>query len=98
MYWRDGLSRSEIAPRTGLSRSTVKKWLQAGQSVEPRYRRGAKPVERSALQEGLRQALGVCAAEGIAFCEWETAFVLRRKPDRKWDCGCWSGCFPGSLW
>jgi transposase len=51
MYWRDGLSRSEIAPRTGLSRSTVKKWLQAGQSVEPRYRRGAKPIERSALQE-----------------------------------------------
>jgi transposase-like protein len=30
MYFRDKLSRSEIARRTGLSRNTVKKWLRAG--------------------------------------------------------------------
>jgi DNA-binding transcriptional regulator LsrR (DeoR family) len=36
MYYRDRLSRSEIARRTGLSRTTVKKWLRAGESVEPR--------------------------------------------------------------
>jgi len=29
MYYRDGLSRSEISRRTGLSRNTVKKWLKA---------------------------------------------------------------------
>ena len=29
MHYRDGLSRSEIARRTGLSRNTVKKWLTA---------------------------------------------------------------------
>jgi transposase len=39
MHYRDGLSRSEIARRTGLSRNTVKKWLTAPEAVEPRYRR-----------------------------------------------------------
>jgi len=29
MHDLDGLSRSEIARRTGLSRTTVKKWLRA---------------------------------------------------------------------
>ncbi len=28
MHYRDGLSRSEIARRTGLSRNTVEKWLK----------------------------------------------------------------------
>ena len=57
MYYRDRLSRSEIARRTGLSRNTVKKWLRAGESVEPRYRRGSKPSKLSAFQEGLVKAL-----------------------------------------
>jgi transposase len=57
MYYRDRLSRSEIARRTGLSRNTVKKWLRAGESVEPRYRRGSKPGKLSAFQEGLVKAL-----------------------------------------
>jgi transposase len=57
MYYRDRLSRSEIARRTGLSRNTVKKWLRAGGSVEPRYRRGAKPGKLSAFQEALFKAL-----------------------------------------
>ena len=39
MHYRDGLSRSEIARRTGLTRNTVKKWLTAPEAVEPRYRR-----------------------------------------------------------
>ena len=29
MFYRDGLSRSEISRRTGLSRNTIKKWLRA---------------------------------------------------------------------
>jgi len=57
MYFRDRLSRSEIARRTGLSRNTVKKWLRAGESVEPRYRRGCKPGKLSAFQERLVKAL-----------------------------------------
>ena len=57
MYFRDGLSRSEIARRSGLSRNTVKKWLKAGQSVEPRYRRSERPGKLSAFQEGLQKAL-----------------------------------------
>jgi transposase len=57
MYYRDRLSRSEIARRTGLSRTTVKKWLRAGESVEPRYRRGSKPGKLSAFQEGLVKAV-----------------------------------------
>ena len=59
MYFRDKLSRSEIARRTGLSRNTVKKWLRAGESVEPRYRRGAKPGKLSAFAQvlvGAREA------------------------------------------
>jgi transposase len=57
MYYRDRLSRSQIARRTGLSRNTVKKWLRAGESVEPRYRRGSKPGKLSAFEERLVKAL-----------------------------------------
>jgi transposase len=57
MYYRDRRSRSEIARRTGLSRNTVKKWLRAGEGVEPRYRRGSKPGKLSAFEELLVKAL-----------------------------------------
>ena len=39
MKMRDGLTHSEIARRTGLSRNTVKKWLKAEGDVEPKYQR-----------------------------------------------------------
>ncbi len=39
MSLRDGLSRSEIAKRTGLSRNTVRKWLKESAAVVPKYRR-----------------------------------------------------------
>jgi transposase len=57
MYFRDKLSRSEIARRTGLSRNTVKRWLRAGESVEPGYRRGAKAGKLSAFEQALVRAL-----------------------------------------
>ena len=57
MYYRDRLSRSEIARRTGLSRNTVKKWLRAGESVEPHYRRARKPGKLSAFEGWLLKAL-----------------------------------------
>ena len=57
MHYRDGLSRSEIARRTGLSRTTVKKWLAASERVEPRYRRSAAPGKLTPFHDVLRQTL-----------------------------------------
>jgi transposase len=57
MRYRDGLSRAEIARRTGLSRTTVKKWLRAAEAVLPRYRRGEAPGKLSAFKEVLVGAL-----------------------------------------
>ena len=39
LYYRDGLSMSEIERRTGVTRKTIRKWLQAPEGVEPKYRR-----------------------------------------------------------
>ena len=39
MYYRDGLSLSEIERRTGLTRKTVRGWLKAAEGMEPKYRR-----------------------------------------------------------
>jgi transcriptional regulator with XRE-family HTH domain len=52
MRYRDGLSRAEIARRTGLSRTTVKKWLRVGEAVLPRYRRAAVLGKIGAVQRG----------------------------------------------
>ena len=57
MHYRDGLSRSEIARRTGLSRNTVKKWLTAPEAVEPRYRRVQAPGKLAPFHGALLQAL-----------------------------------------
>jgi len=57
MHYRDRFSRSEIARRTGLSRNTVKKWLQAPESSVPRYRRAGIAGKLSRFQEVLLQAL-----------------------------------------
>ena len=52
LYFRDKLTVSEIARRTSLSRNTIKKWLRAP-AVEPRYRRGQKPVKLTAHEPEL---------------------------------------------
>ena len=57
MFFRDGLSRSEIARRTGLSRNTVKKWLNAAKEAAPKYRRIPRGSKLSPYYEQLRQAL-----------------------------------------
>ena len=57
MFHRDKLSRSEIARRTGLSRNTVKKWLQAAEGATPKYRRHEAPGKLSAFHEALLRAL-----------------------------------------
>src|SRR4249920_2870887 len=44
LYFRDGLSLSEIERRTGLTRKTVRRWLKAAEGTEPKYRR-RRPAE-----------------------------------------------------
>lgn len=57
MYFRDHLSLSDIARRTGLSRNTVKKWVKSPVEIEPRYRREAVAGKLSAFEEALVQML-----------------------------------------
>ena len=57
MKLREQLSNSEIARRTGLSRSTVKKWLQAPGDQAPKYQRGNSPTKLGAFEATLVQAL-----------------------------------------
>jgi len=61
MKLRDQLSISEISKRTGLSRNTVKKWLNAAGDEVPRYQREAVPGKLSAFVATLEQALKVDA-------------------------------------
>ena|GEM_PF-6514534 len=39
LYYRDGLSLSEIERRIGLTRKTIRRWLNAKEGTEPKYRR-----------------------------------------------------------
>jgi transposase len=57
MYYRDGMSRSEIARRTGLSRTTVQKWVKAPAGTEPKYQRGRKPGKLTPFKDELVRAL-----------------------------------------
>ena len=57
MFYRDGLSRSEIARRTGLSRNTIKKWLRASWGAEPKYRRRGRPGKLGEFKADLVSAL-----------------------------------------
>jgi len=74
MYYRDKLSRSEIARRTGLSRNTVKRWLRAGEAVVPRYRRGQQAGKLDAFKAVLERALEADA--GRAKRDRRTALAL----------------------
>ena len=58
MKLRDGMSNSEIAKRTGLSRNTVKKWLKAAGEEVPKYRRSSgKATKLSAYEDTVITAL-----------------------------------------
>ena len=39
LFYRDGISLSEISRKTGYCRNTIKRWLKAAEGVEPDYRR-----------------------------------------------------------
>ena len=62
MYYRDGLSLSEIERRTGLTRKTVRRWLNAKEGTEPKYRRRpAKDTKIAPFATQLTKALEVDA-------------------------------------
>jgi len=57
MRVRDGLSISEIARRTSLSRNTIKDWLRGPVRTEMRYQRPSGPTKIGPYEAALREAL-----------------------------------------
>jgi len=57
LYYRDGLTLSEIARKTGFARNTVKSWLKAAEGIEPRYRRREGQTKILPFTELLTKAL-----------------------------------------
>lgn len=57
LRFRDGLSISEIARRTSLSRNTIKGWLRESGRSEMAYRRPAGPKKLDVHEAWLRQAV-----------------------------------------
>ena len=61
LYYRDGLSFSEIARKTGYTRNTVKRWLKVPEGVKPRYQRQSGDTKIAAYAAHLVKALEVDA-------------------------------------
>ncbi len=57
LYYREGLSISEIGRRTSLSRNTIKRWLKAPAVEVPKYRRREVATKLTPFLEGLRGML-----------------------------------------
>src|SRR5450830_909480 len=57
MFFREHLSISEIARRTTLTRNTIKKWLKAADSSEPKYRRSPKLTKLTPFEPKILMAL-----------------------------------------
>jgi transcriptional regulator with XRE-family HTH domain len=57
LRFREGLSISEIARRTSLSRNTINTWLKEPVRREMKYARPGGPKRLDAHAGGLRQAL-----------------------------------------
>ena len=82
MFYRDGLSLSEIERRTGLPRKTVRRWLNAPEGTQPKYRRGptedtkiapfAEPLTKALETDGRRPKRDRRSALKL-FCEIQAA-------------------------
>lgn len=57
LFYRDRVSVSEIARRTGYSRNTIKRWLRTPEGIEPKYRRRTTDTKIAPYAEQLIQAL-----------------------------------------
>ncbi len=54
LRYRDGLTISEICRKTGISRNTGTKWLNAADDPEPKDQRKAKPTLLTPYEERLK--------------------------------------------
>jgi transposase len=61
LYYRDGLSYSEIARKTGYTRNTIKRWLKTPEGVKPTYRRRVGDTKIAPYAAQLVKALEVDA-------------------------------------
>ena len=57
LFYRDGMSLSEISRKTGYSRNTVKRWLRTPEGTEPRYERQNPNVKIAPYAARLIKAL-----------------------------------------
>ena len=57
LYYREGLTLSEIERRTGLTRKTIRRWLKEAEGVEPKYRRPPKDTKIKPFEERLTKML-----------------------------------------
>mgnify|MGYP000066488820 CR=1 FL=1 len=57
LFYRDGLSLSEISRKTGYSRNTVKRWLRTPEGTEPKYERQNPNVKIAPYAARLIKAL-----------------------------------------
>ena len=57
LYYREGLSLSEIERRTGITRKTIRSWLNAPEGAEPNYRRRDGDTKISPYVDGLVKML-----------------------------------------
>lgn len=58
LFYRDGMSLSEIARKTGYSRNTVKRWLRTPEGTEPKYDRQNPNIKIAAYAARLHQGPG----------------------------------------
>lgn len=57
MYYRDGLSLSEIERRTSLTRKTIRRWLNAAEGLTPQYKRKQGDTKIAPFAQQLSQML-----------------------------------------
>jgi transposase len=65
LYFRDGLSVSEIERRTGITRKTIRSWLTAPEGVEPKYRRRQGEIKIGPYAGDLVRMLTVDARRAV---------------------------------
>ena len=58
LFYRDGMSLSEISRKTGYSRNTVKRWLRTPEGTEPKYERQNPNIKIAPYAARLIKALG----------------------------------------
>jgi transposase len=57
LYYREGLTVSEISRRTSLSRNTIRRWLRISEVAVPKYRRREVPTKLLPFVEALKGML-----------------------------------------